>query len=79
MNPLLKAIIERALKTFLQTFVAIAGTANLFDIGSTLDALSISVSAAFLSILTSLASTRFGANGPSLGGEEVLLEEVEGH
>jgi hypothetical protein len=79
MTPFIKAVTERAIKTFLQTFIAIAGTANLFDIGSTADALGVALSAAVLSILTSLASAQFGTNGPSLAGEQVEPDKVAGH
>lgn len=79
MSPFIKAVAERAIKTFLQTFVAIAGTANLFDLGTTADALGVALSAAVLSILTSLASAQFGSNGPSLAGEQVDPDHVAGH
>lgn len=79
MTPFIKAVAERAIKTFLQTFIAIAGTANLFDIGSTTDALGVAFSAAVLSVMTSLASAQFGANGPSLAGEQVEPNKVAGH
>jgi predicted Kef-type K+ transport protein len=79
MNPFIKAVTERAVKTFLQTFIAIAGTANLFDLGSTADALGVAFSAAVLSVLTSFASAQFGANGPSLAGEHIEPSEVSGH
>ena len=79
MTPFIKAIAERAIKTFLQTFVAIAGTANLFDIGSTTDALGVAFSAAVLSIMTSVASAQFGSNGPSLAGEQVDPVTIAGH
>ena len=79
MNPFIKAVTERAIKTFLQTFIALVGTANLFDVGSTTNALGVAVSAAVLSVLTSFASAQFGSNGPSLAGEQVLPEQVDGH
>jgi hypothetical protein len=79
MSPFVKAIAERAIKTFLQTFVAIAGTANLFDLGTTADALGVAASAAVLSVLTSLASARFGSNGPSLAGEQVEPDKIDAH
>ena len=79
MTPFMKAMAERAIKTFLQTFIAIAGTANLFDVGSTTDAAGVAFSAAMLSIMTSLASAQFGSNGPSLAGEQVDPEKVAGH
>jgi len=79
MTPFIRAVTERAIKTFLQTFVAIAGTANLFDLGTTVDALGVAVSAAALSVLTSLASAKFGANGPSLAGEQVEPDKIDAH
>lgn len=79
MTPFLKAVAERAIKTFLQTFIAIAGTANLFDVGSTADAAGVAFSAAVLSVMTSLASAQFGSNGPSLAGEQVSPETIVGH
>jgi hypothetical protein len=79
MNPFMKAVAERAIKTFLQTFVAMAGTANLFDLGTTQSMLGVAASAALLSILTSFASAQFGSNGPSLAGEQVQPEKVDGH
>jgi hypothetical protein len=79
MTPFIRAVTERAIKTFLQTFVAIAGTANLFDLGTTADALGVAASAAVLSILTSLASAQFGSNGPSLAGEQVEPDKIDGH
>ena len=74
------AIAERALKTFAQTFVATvgAGAMGVFN-SSSLDALKLSASAAILSIMTSIASAKYGANGPSLAGETVDNEEVAGH
>jgi hypothetical protein len=79
MNPFMKAVAERAIKTFLQTFVAMAGTANLFDLGSTQGMLGVAASAAMLSVMTSFASAQFGANGPSLAGESVEPTKVAGH
>jgi hypothetical protein len=79
MTPFIRAVTERAIKTFLQTFIAIAGTTNLFDLGTTTDALGIAVSAAVLSVLTSLASAQFGSNGPSLAGEQVEPDKIDGH
>jgi hypothetical protein len=76
----LSAIMERAIKTFAQTFVAAVG-ANAMGVfnSSSLDALKISASAAVLSIMTSIASAQFGAHGPSLASEVVVNDEVAGH
>lgn len=76
----MSAILERAVKTFAQTFVALAG-ANAVDIFtlSSVDALKASLSAAVLSIMSSLASAKYGTHGPSLAGETVVNNEVAGH
>jgi hypothetical protein len=64
---------ERAIKTFAQTFLAIAG-AQAFNVVTAdwLSLLSVSVGAAVLSYLTSIVSAEIGDRGtPSLvkGGE----------
>jgi hypothetical protein len=66
------ALGERAIKSFAQTFVAIIGATatNVFQ-ASTLDALRVSASAALLSVMTSLASAKFGPKGPSLANESI--------
>jgi hypothetical protein len=66
----LTATLERALKTFAQTFLAIVGadTASVLT-ASTIDAAKVAGGAAILSILTSLASSASGRSGPSLAGE----------
>jgi hypothetical protein len=74
----LLAIAERALKTFAQTFVASVGANTVFAV-SGLQALQIAASATVLSVMTSLASARFGDHGPSLAGETVVNDEVAGH
>jgi Putative lactococcus lactis phage r1t holin len=79
MNPLIKPIAERAIKTFIQTLAAVSATANLFEGETLLELLGVSISAAIMSLITSVASTQFGGNGPSLAGEKVEPEEVAGH
>jgi len=66
----LTATLERAVKTFAQSFLAIVGadTAGVFT-ASTIDAAKVAGGAALLSILTSLASSASGRSGPSLAGE----------
>lgn len=64
---------ERAIKTFAQTFLALAG-AQAFDVlnADWVSLLSVSLGAAFLSYLTSIVSAEIGDRGtPSLvkGGE----------
>lgn len=73
-----KAALERALKTFGQTMIALIGTDSMgvitVDLGS---AFSVAASATLLSFLTSLASANFGgAVGPSLAGETTKPETV---
>lgn len=69
-NSFMKAAFERAIKTFAQTLVALAGT-NAIDVLSLNigDSLKAAGAAAALSILTSIASNGIGAAGPSLAGE----------
>ena len=68
---------ERAVKTFAQSLVAlfVAGVTVL-----TIDwqqALAVSVTAAVVSVLTSVASVRLGQfEGPSLAGEAVVVPVV---
>lgn len=68
----LKATAERAIKTFFQTMLALLGT-NAVGILPTdiLSAAQVSLTAAFLSVLTSFASVSISKVGPSLGGEVV--------
>jgi len=79
-NPVLNAIAERALKTFAQTLLASLGVsqANLFDV-STINALQLALSAAALSVLSSIVSVQIGKNGPSLSSEQVIPTSVAGH
>lgn len=52
---------ERAIKTFAQTFLALVGSdmAGIFTI-ATVDTLKVSLGAAVLSVLSSIASTQVG-------------------
>jgi hypothetical protein len=52
---------ERAIKTFAQTFLALVGSdmAGIFTI-ATVDTLKVSLGAALLSVLSSIASTQVG-------------------
>ena len=52
---------ERAIKTFAQTFLALVGSdmAGIFTI-ATVDTLKVSLGAALLSVLSSVASTQVG-------------------
>lgn len=73
----LVATAERALKTFFQTLLALLGT----DAAGVLSAdwsqvLAVSLSAALLSVITSLSSAGFGAPGPSLANESIEPETV---
>jgi len=66
----LKATAERAIKTFVQTLLALVGTDAAgvlsIDLGASVQ---VAASAAFISVLTSLVSYSFGSAGPSLAGE----------
>ena len=66
------AVLERAIKTFAQTLVALFG-ATQFDLihAAWVDALSIAGGAAVLSILTSIASYPIGNASPSLATETI--------
>lgn len=68
-----KAMLERAIKTFAQTLVAMfSGQAvGVLDVDWG-KAASIAGMAALLSVLTSVASTSFGGDGPSLTDAEKL-------
>lgn len=64
----LTAVAERALKTFAQTFLALVGadTAGIFTV-AVVDNLKVSLGAAILSVLSSVASSGIGEpNSPSL-------------
>jgi len=77
----LEATLERALKTFFQTIVALLGTdaAGVLTV-DILAAAQVAGSAALLSVLTSFASSNVGKKGPSLAGEStetlVLVQEA---
>lgn len=75
----LACIAERALKTFAQAFIPAYPAMQGLDINALSMAFQIGVSAAILSVLTSLASIKFGKNGPSLANEQVMPDEVAGH
>ena len=68
----LEATVERAIKTFGQTFLALvgAGSADIIS-ASALDSAQVALGAALLSILTSFGSSKVGTAGPSLAGETV--------
>ena len=57
----LNDLAERAIKTFAQTFIALTGSdmAGIFTI-ATVDTLKVSLGAALLSVLSSIASTQVG-------------------
>jgi hypothetical protein len=66
----LKATGERAIKTFVQTLLALVGTDAAGILSVDLNAsLQVAGSAALISVLTSLGSSSFGNAGPSLAGE----------
>lgn len=74
----LPAVMERAVKTFAQTLVAVigVGATELADV-DWWQALSAAVLAALLSVLTSAASWRLGGEpGPSAVGAEVNVESL---
>lgn len=77
-NDLLKAIAERAIKTFFQTLVAVIGTGALFDKSVAVPAFTTAASAAILSVFTSLSSIQFGKFGPSLSAEALAPTVVHG-
>ena len=72
-----KAIAERAVKTFFQTLAAVVlagGAVALTDVDWA-QAANVGALAGVLSIITSLASWKVGTAGPSLGAEEVTRHE----
>lgn len=75
----LSAVAERAIKTFMQTFVAVVGTGIVTDKNVSYPAFVAATSAAMLSVLTSAASAKFGPHGPSLATESIPVDEVAGH
>ena len=68
----LKALLERAVKTFCQALVALlgAGAVDLLSVPWPA-AQATAGGAALVSVLTSIASAGFGTDGPSLAGEEL--------
>lgn len=74
----LEATAERALKTFVQTLLALIGTnaAGVLSV-DILPAAQVALSAAVLSVLTSFGSAKVGNEGPSLAGETTLKSVVE--
>lgn len=73
----IKATLERAIKTFAQTLVAVLGI-GLTDVLAVdwKAALSAAAAATVLSILTSLGSDWATGNGPSLTNAEVVEDEL---
>lgn len=77
----LEATLERAIKTFVQTLLALLGTdaAGVLTV-DILEAAQVAGAAALLSVLTSFASSNVGKKGPSLVGEStetlVLVQEA---
>lgn len=70
---------ERALKTFAQTLLAMAGAVSVFDAFSAdwLTLLGVSVGAAILSYATSIVSAEIGDSGePSLVARKPNLDEA---
>lgn len=67
------AVLERAVKTFVQTLLALWVTNDAFDITKVNlpHSLALAGSAAVLSLLTSLASANIGNSGPSVASEHV--------
>lgn len=72
-------VLERAVKTFAQAFLAVIGVGTVADVTSAQTGfqevpwtlgLSVAVTAAIISVVTSLASWDIGARGPSAGGLE---------
>lgn len=76
----LEAVAERALKTFVQTLLALVGTDSIGILNvDILAAAQVAGSAALLSVLTSFASSKVGDKTPSLAKEntlEALAEKV---
>lgn len=71
----LEATLERAVKTFVQTLLALLGTdaAGVLSV-DIVAAAQVAGSAALLSVLTSFASSKVGVAGPSLAGESTVPE-----
>lgn len=72
MKDYLLAMLERAIKTAAQTFLAFVGTtAAIGDVDWKMAA-SVVGMATVLSVVTSLASLSFGSNGPAAFGPEKI-------
>jgi len=73
------AAAERSLKTFFQTLAAALGTdaAGVLSVDP-VGALSISLAAALLSLVTSLASADIGPAGPAIAGDETPAPRTVG-
>jgi hypothetical protein len=73
----LKAVAERAIKTFAQAFLAIIGTNATGAISADMgDALKVAAVSALISVLTSFGSAQFGRGGPSLATESIAADLV---
>jgi hypothetical protein len=70
---LIAAIAERAVKTFVQALLALWATNDMFDITNVNleHSLALALSAAVISVLTSVASLPLGSPGPSVTPEVV--------
>jgi len=68
----LKALLERAVKTFAQTLAAMLGAdaVNILEVPWQ-SACAVAAGAALVSVLTSVASSGFGTDSPSLAGEKL--------
>lgn len=68
----LKAVVERAIKTFIQVLGSATGldAVNMLSM-DVMVSLKLALGAALLSIITSFGSSKIGNNGPSLAGEFV--------
>lgn len=73
----LQAVAERAVKTFMQTLLALLGTnaAGVLTVDM-LPAVEVAASATLLSVLTSFASSGVGKTGPSLAGETTAEPKI---
>ena len=73
----LEATAERAVKTFVQTLLALLGTdaAGVLSV-DILAAIQVAGASALLSVLTSFGSSGVGSSGPSLAGESTEPKTV---
>lgn len=68
----LKAVAERAVKTFVQTLLALLGTSTAGVLDADLAAsFQVAAAATLLSVLMSFASASYGKQGPSLADETI--------